>query len=386
MTHILRNISILLLAFFCLPGFLRAEQFAKKKFVLVIDPGHGGHDPGAVGKYAKEKTINLKVALAFGNLVKANCPDVKVVYTRSKDVFIPLQRRADIANNAKADLFVSIHTNAVPKGKIVYGTETYTLGMARAAANLEVAKRENSVITFESDYEQTYEGFDPNKAESYIIFEFMQDHYMKQSINLARCIQKQYSRHAGRQDKGVHQAGFLVLRKTTMPSVLTELGFITTPAEEKFLNSSGGIEKMGRALYNGFVEYRNKYDHTSLALLPQTQEAPPTREESKTPAAATTPQAEADHSSDGSPVFKLQLFAHSKKLPTSSSLFKGLKNVDHYVEGGLYKYTYGSSNDIAHIRRLQREVKDKFPQAFTVAFINGKRANLQEAIKKAKQN
>ncbi len=386
MTHILRNISILLFAFFCLPGFIRADQLAKQKFVLVIDPGHGGNDPGAVGKYAKEKNINLKVALAFGNLVKANCPDVKVVYTRSEDVFIPLQRRADIANNAKADLFVSIHTNAVPKGKIVYGTETYTLGMARAAANLEVAKRENSVITFESDYEQTYEGFDPNKAESYIIFEFMQDHYMKQSINLARCIQKQYARHAGRQDKGVHQAGFLVLRKTTMPSVLTELGFITTPAEEKFLNSSVGIEKMGRALYNGFVEYRNKYDHTSLALLPQVQEVPPAPEESKSSVAPATPRTATKPCSDNSPVFKLQLFAHSKKLPTSSPLFKGLKNVEHYAEGGLYKYTYGSSNDIARIRQLQREVKDKFPQAFTVAFIDGKRTNLQEAIKKAKQN
>ncbi len=167
-----------------------------------------------------------------------------------------LQRRADIANKAKADLFISIHTNAVPKSKSVYGTETYTLGMHNFEANLEVAKRENSVITYESNYKQAYQGFDPNKSESYIIFEFMQDHNMKQSVNLAKCIQKQYRAYAGRKDKGVHQAGLLVLRMTTMPGVLTELGFISTPAEEKFMNSSAGVAKLARSIYNGFVEYR----------------------------------------------------------------------------------------------------------------------------------
>ena len=179
----------------------------KRNFTLVIDAGHGGHDAGAVGAFSKEKNINLSVALAFGKLVEENCPDVKVVYTRKTDVFIPLQRRADIANNSKADLFVSVHTNALPNGRIAYGSETYTLGMARASANLAVAKRENSVITLESDYKRTYQGFDPNKAESYVIFEFMQDKFMKQSVDLASCIQKQYTQ-AGRPNKGVHQAGF----------------------------------------------------------------------------------------------------------------------------------------------------------------------------------
>ena len=234
----------------------------KRNFTLVIDAGHGGHDAGAVGAFSKEKDINLRVALAFGRLVEENCNDVKVIYTRKTDVFIPLQTRANIANNAKADLFISVHTNALPNGRIAYGSETYTLGMARASANLAVAKRENSVITLESDYKQTYQGFDPNKAESYVIFEFMQDRFMKQSVDLASSIQKQYT-SAGRPNKGVHQAGFLVLRNTSMPSVLTELGFITTPAEEKYLNSQEGTTELSRSIYNGFLAYRRMHDRSA---------------------------------------------------------------------------------------------------------------------------
>ena len=226
-----------------------------KRFTLVIDPGHGGKDTGAPGAYSVEKNINLKVALAFGQLVERNCPDVKVIYTRKTDIFIPLQTRADIANNAKADLFISIHTNAVDGNRSAYGSETYTLGMARAEANLEVAKRENSVITYEKDYRQRYEGFDPRKSESYVIFELMQDRYMKQSVDLAQAIQRQYVRN-NRRDKGVHQAGFLVLRKTSMPSVLTELGFITTPDEEAYLNSDRGVITLATWIYNGFLQYR----------------------------------------------------------------------------------------------------------------------------------
>ena len=236
-----------------------------KRFTLVIDPGHGGKDTGAPGAYSVEKNINLKVALAFGQLVERNCPDVKVIYTRKTDIFIPLQTRADIANNAKADLFVSIHTNAVDGNRSAYGSETYTLGMARAEANLEVAKRENSVITYEKDYRQRYEGFDPRKSESYVIFELMQDRYMKQSVDLAQAIQRQYVRN-NRRDKGVHQAGFLVLRKTSMPAVLTELGFITTPDEEAYLNSDRGVITLATCIYNGFLQYRKMYDRTAVGL------------------------------------------------------------------------------------------------------------------------
>ena len=246
--------------FFAIIPIVSWANAEKRNFTLVIDAGHGGHDAGAVGSYSKEKDINLRVALAFGKLVEENCPDVKVIYTRRRDVFIPLQTRADIANRNKADLFVSIHTNALPAGRLAYGSETYTLGMARANANLAVAKRENSVITLESDYKSTYQGFDPNKAESYVIFEFMQDKFMKQSVDLASAIQKQYV-NAGRPNKGVHQAGFLVLRNTSMPSVLTELGFITTPAEENYLNSERGTTELSRSIYNGFLTYRRMHEH-----------------------------------------------------------------------------------------------------------------------------
>lgn len=253
---LLKYLQIVL--FVAIMPFGSLADVEKRNFTLVIDAGHGGHDAGAIGAYSKEKDINLKVALAFGRLVEDNCPDVKVVYTRKTDVFIPLQRRADIANNNKADLFVSVHTNALPAGRQAYGSETYTLGMARANANLAVAKRENSVITLESDYKSTYQGFDPNKAESYVIFEFMQDKFMKQSVDLATCIQRQYT-SAGRPNKGVHQAGFLVLRNTSMPSVLTELGFITTPSEEAYLNSQQGVTELSRSIYNGFLAYRRMH-------------------------------------------------------------------------------------------------------------------------------
>ena len=255
-----RPILFSLMSLFCCLCAMAADETKEvqdKTFTIVLDAGHGGHDAGAVGSFSKEKDINLKVTLEVGRLLAANCPGIKVIYTRKTDVFIPLDRRANIANRNKADLFVSIHTNSLPKGRIAYGSETYTLGMARAAANLEVAKRENSVITYEKNYKQTYEGFDPNKAESYIIFELIQDRHMKQSVELARSIQQQYV-SAGRKNKGVHQAGFLVLRNTSMPAVLTELGFISTPEEERYLNSAGGVQALARSIYNGIVKYRAK--------------------------------------------------------------------------------------------------------------------------------
>ena len=221
-------------------------------FTLVIDAGHGGRDGGALGRKSKEKNINLAVALELGRLVEQNCPDVKVVYTRKTDVFVELTERADIANKAKADLFISIHTNALAKGRISRGTETYTLGMHKAAENLAVAQRENSVITLESDYKTRYEGFDPKSSESYIIFEFMQDKNMEQSVKLAKEVQLQFSSTAGRINKGVYQAGFLVLRETVMPSILVELGYISTPDEENYLSSTAGQKALAKSIYRGF--------------------------------------------------------------------------------------------------------------------------------------
>ena len=242
-----RYIATILLFSCCLLGL---------PYTLVIDAGHGGKDPGAMSRTAKEKNINLAVALAFGKLVEQNCPDVKVVYTRKTDVFVELNERANIANRAKADLFISIHTNATAAKVGPSGTETYTLGMHRAADNLAVAKRENSVITLENDYEQKYEGFDPNSSESYIIFELMQDKNMESSVKLAGLIQKQFRSYAGRVDKGVHQAGFLVLRATSMPSVLIELGYINNPNEAAYLTSTAGVNALAKSIYNAFVAYK----------------------------------------------------------------------------------------------------------------------------------
>ena len=447
------SLRLLLAALIFLIGTDFAQAAGRKTdFVLVIDPGHGGHDAGAIGNFSKEKDINLDVALEFGRLVQANCPRVKVIYTRRTDVFIPLQTRADIANRNKADLFISVHTNSLPGGKIAYGAETYTLGMARAEANLEVAKRENSVIVYEKNYQQTYAGFDPNKTESYIIFELLQDKHMKQSVELARAIQQQYVSYAGRKNKGVHQAGFLVLRQTSMPAVLTELGFISTPAEERFLNSRNGIKKMGRSLYNGFRTYYDRH----LALTGQAQapsspaadtaDATPAGTSAATDGAKATPQQPADApkpsgdapkpsgdapkpsgdapkpsgdtpkpsgdtpkpsgdtpkpsgdanaadstettsqaGTDGRPVFKVQVLAAAKQIRPDDPQFKGLSPIAAYRDNGLYKYTYGSSTDYEQTKQLRKDILDLFPDAFIVAFVNGQRTDLSEAIRQSKK-
>lgn len=252
-----KKITIIL---FALLANIAVSLAANHRFTLVIDPGHGGSDPGAIGLTEKEKDINLKAALAFGKYVEANCPDVRVIYTRKTDVFVPLHERAAIANRAKADLFISIHTNALEKGRIARGLETYTLGMHRASENLDIAKRENSVILVEKDYKQHYEGFDPNSAESYIIFEFMQDNFMARSVELAKMVQKNVCATASRPNKGVKQAGFLVLRETSMPSCLIELGYISTPDEEQYLAQGSNIDDMARGIYQAFTTYKVKYD------------------------------------------------------------------------------------------------------------------------------
>ncbi|GJG39058.1 N-acetylmuramoyl-L-alanine amidase family protein [Prevotella lacticifex] len=228
-------------------------------FTLVIDAGHGGHDTGAKGAVSLEKDINLKVALAFGQYVEQNCSDVKVIYTRKTDVFIPLKERANIANRNNADLFISVHTNALPNGRIARGFEVYTLGMHRAKDNLDVAMRENSVIEEEDNYKQTYQGFDPKSSESYIMFEFMQSAFMRRSVELAKLIETSVCNEADRVNMGVHQAGFLVLRETSMPSCLIELGFITTEDEEQFLNTDDGVNRMAYGIYKAFLQYKDKY-------------------------------------------------------------------------------------------------------------------------------
>ena len=373
---------------------------ADKRFTLVVDAGHGGHDAGAVGNFSKEKNINLNVALAFGRYVEQNCPDVRVIYTRKTDTFVPLHERANIANRNKADLFVSIHTNALPGGRTARGLETYTLGMHRAADNLDVAKRENSVILVEKDYKQHYEGFDPNSSESYIMFEFLQDRNMAQSVDLARMVQRRTCVTANRPDKGVKQAGFLVLRETSMPGCLIELGFISTADEEQLLNSDSGIDNFGRGIYLAFVDYRKKYDKRIAVSYQATQqekeatqkekEATRQEKEATPPAAAqketATKTAVAVAETDSKPIFKVQIMASSRQLPQGSPQLKGVEGAEFYVENGLYKYTVGSSSDYNEIYRMRKTLQEKFPEAFIIAFKGGSRTDVVQAIREFKNN
>lgn len=381
-------IKTLLLGFF----LLTASGLSAQDFTVVIDAGHGGHDPGAVGKISKEKDINLNVALRLGKLIEKNCRDTKVIYTRRKDVFVKLDRRAEIANNAKADLFISIHTNSLKNNRTVQGPSTWTLGLAKSDANLEVAKRENAVILYEDDYQTRYAGFNPNSAESYIIFEFMQDQYMEQSVQLASLVQKQFKNSCKRTDRGVHQAGFLVLKASAMPSILVELGFISTPEEERFLNSEKGVQTLAQGIYEAFCTYKNgqmkrkgkvpagQPEQTSGTAAESNVE---TTEETTDTTTERTPSQIPDRPSQipDRPVFKIQFMASDQKLKSSDKRLKGLSPVEWYRENGLYKYTYGATEDYNEALRMKKKVAQKFKDAFIIAFRNGKKTNTQQAIR-----
>lgn len=385
--YMISNKSYIIILLCCLWSVLPLVSLNAegRDFTVVIDPGHGGRDPGAIGKRGKEKTINLNVALKLGNLIKTNCPDVKIVYTRNKDVFVGLDRRAQIANNANADLFISIHTNSVARGRTVRGTETYTLGLHRTDDNLEVAKKENAVILIESDYEQRYAGFNPNSSESYIIFEFLQDKNMEKSVQLASLIQRQFKNTAKRIDKGVHQAGFLVLRETTMPGVLVELGYISTPDEERYLLSEAGTDALAKSIYQAFITYKKQNGvlmtkKTSSKSAAKAQTKTTSKQQVKKTASA------AKVSTGEKPVFKIQILTSDKKLSANNKQFKGLSPVNYYQEKGLYKYTYGESIDYNKVLRTKRQISTKFKGAFIIAFKNGKKMDVNQAIKEFKNN
>ena len=396
-----RKIVILLFSMFVVR---LAMADGNRNFTLVIDAGHGGHDAGALGAMSKEKNINLNVALAFGRYVEANCPDVKVIYTRKTDVFVTLHERANIANRNKADLFVSIHTNALPKGKQARGLETYTLGMNRAEENFDVAKRENAVILYEKDYKQRYEGFDPNSSESYIMFEFLQDKNMAQSVELAKMVQKRTCASANRTNKGVRQAGFLVLRETSMPSCLIELGFITTFSEEQYLNTKQGVDALGYGIYQAFVDYRNKFDKSITVpfrigermiepqqspqeLVKDNTEQMPKQQGDETTGKEEQKESTADtRQNDGAPVFKIQFLTATGKIRNGDKRLKGIAEYDYYVDGKTYKYTVGCSENYNEIYRLRKTILHKFPQAFIIAFKNGERTDVVEAIREYKRN
>ena len=350
-----------------------------KDFVVVIDAGHGGRDAGALGNRAKEKDINLGVALKLGRLIRNNVQGVKVVYTRDKDVYLTLQERANIANRVEGDLFISIHTNSIdkksPNRKTVAGASTWTLGLHRSKENLEVAKRENSVIYLENDFSTRYEGFDPNSTESYIIFEFMQYKHMEQSINFASDIQHEFVSEAGRVDRGVRQAGFWVLAKTSMPAVLVGLDFICNPTQEKFLSSESGQTKMARAIYNAFVKYKSDYDRKQnvgkSVDIPSASSASASKGDSPAESSASKVSEQDDPS--GVTYYKVQFMALPRKLPANSREFKGLSPVEYYREDGMYKYTYGKSTDRDEIQKQYKRVKSLFRDAFVIKIRDGKR-------------
>lgn len=354
---------------------------AEKTFVVVIDAGHGGKDPGATGKYAKEKTINLAVALKLGELIKANHSDTRVIYTRKSDVFVELDERAAIANKAKADLFISIHTNAA-RTRSAKGTETYTLGLARSEENLEVAKRENSAILLEDNYKEKYEGFDPNSTESYIIFEFLQNRHLEQSINFASGIQKEFCNTAGRSDRGVRQAGFLVLRKTGMPSVLVELGYISNAEEEKYLASSTGQQTLANSIYRAFRKLKRNYDKrlgiysndSDDANITQATKSEKQKDSPKVNLSETKSSPNNAANNTGT-LYKIQILTSDKKLSINDRRFKGHKNVSFYKEKGLYKYTIGESSDFKEITALRKKILKDFKDAFIIRFVNGEKQN-----------
>ena len=410
--------------------FAVVAMAAKKNFTLVIDAGHGGRDAGAIGQAkVKEKDLTLRYALAFGRMVEQNCPDVKVIYTRKTDTFVELYRRAEIANKNKADLFISIHINSLPKGKRAYGFQTYTLGKSKRTGkktgvleNLEVAKRENAVILLEKDYKQTYQGYDPNSPESNIMFEFIQDKNMENSVELAKYMQKYVCQATGRQDMGAQQDNLAVLRLSSMPGCLVECGFISTRDEESFMNSKSAAEKYARGLFNAFKAYRQH--HGGSQVIAYQQESKPeeqpeeqpevmpdmnlevvpvpvaeVREEPEAPEVPETkpetmpePEPVAKPVSNmkptapavSAPVFKVQILTSSDKLSPRDARFKGQKNTSYYKDGKVYKYTVGESTDYNAILRLRREVAASFPQAFVIAFRDGVRMDINEAIREFK--
>lgn len=351
-----------------------------KQFVVVIDPGHGGKDYGAIGATTNEKTINLNVAKKLGDKIKEkySTDDVKVVYTRDKDVFIALNERAKIANNANGDLFISIHVNSLPKKNkrraTVSGAEVYTCGLHRSESNLAVAQRENAVMYLEEDYSQKYQGFDPNSPESYIAFELNQSMHLDRSIEFATLAKDYLVNTAGRADKGVKQAGFWVLWSVGMPSVLIELDFISNPNAERFMASKNGADKMAKSLYQAFEEYYTAVEGNRPAIAPS--------KEVEDHANTFEPNDSGDSNGteivDDAPAgieYRVQVLANDTPLSFSSKLFKGEK-VNEYFDKGMYKYTVGHHENRRDAEKAMRKLRKKFPQAFVIKMENGKRVNL----------
>jgi N-acetylmuramoyl-L-alanine amidase len=358
---------------------LAQDQNAQNDYkirTVVIDPGHGGKDSGALGKISKEKDIVLSIGLKLGNYIKENLPDVKVVFTRTTDEFIPLYQRAEIANKASADLYISIHANSNPKPE-PNGAYTLVLGLHRADENFEVAKRENSVILLEDDYSARYENFDPNSPESYIIFSLLQNVYFDESINFAGMVQTQFRDRAKRIDRGVKQQGLLVLAQTSMPGVLIETGFISNPEEEKYLNSEDGQDYLASSVFRAFRDYKNEIESKTgphnIRVQPLTQTKNMTSKEA-------IPKKDSLPISTNQIYFKVQITSGTNSIPLNSDIFKDLTNLEVFKLNDTYKYAAGSKTTYDAVVEYSKWVKTRYPDAFIIAVRNGQIISVQAAL------
>ncbi|MGZ0017047.1 N-acetylmuramoyl-L-alanine amidase family protein [Yeosuana sp. AK3] len=350
-------------------SFVSINHVPKHTFVVVLDAGHGGHDPGNEGNGYRESEIALKVVLEVGKLLEKN-PEIKVIYTREKDVFIDLFYRGQIANKANADLFVSVHCNA--HRSEAHGTETFVLGTHRNQTNFEVAKKENSVIFLESDYESKYGGFNPNSPESVIGLTLAQEEYLDQSIQLAKAIQDRFTNKLYRKNRGVKQAGFIVLHQTVMPSVLVEMGFLTFREEGKYLNSQKGQKEISTAIAEAILEYKQQIDGN----------VGETTFEEYVNEAVLDEEAPISHETDSNIIYKVQIAAGSKKIDTKPYNFKQLENISYDFVNNLYKYYYGATSSYEEVKALENTAKSKgYTSSFIVAFKDGKKIPLSNALK-----
>jgi N-acetylmuramoyl-L-alanine amidase len=361
------KLFVLSLIILMLPGISCAFE-NEKKWVIVIDAGHGGRDPGALGSYSKEKNITLPIALKTGEYIEKNISNAQVLYTRKNDVFMDIWERAEFANKNKADLFVSIHVNWA-EYKSIHGTETFVMGLAKDQENLEVAMKENEVILLEDDYTTKYEGFDPKSPESYIMFTLIQNIYLSQSTDLASKMQSQYKERVNRTDRGVKQAGFVVLFMTTMPSVLTEIGFITNAAEEKFLNSNQGQDYIASAIFRACRDYMTEIDKKSGISAVRNQSSNPSGDNPT----ATTGNA-------GEVSYKVQIATSSAPKELKSENFTGLKDVTEIKDDDRYKYTTGNFKDYTEAVIYRKTIATIYPDAFVIAVKGNKIVPLQEAL------
>lgn len=365
---------------------------------VVIDPGHGGRDPGALGSKSKEKDIVLNIGLKLGQYIKENLPDVNVFYTRETDEFVELFRRAEIANENDADLFISIHCNA-SKSSSTYGTETYVMGDHRREANLEVAKRENAAILYEEDYEDTYGGYDPHSPESHIIFNLYQNAYLENSLGIASLVQNQFKERAKRVNRGVKRAGFLVLHQVAMPGILVEAGFLSNPKEEEFLMSETGQSYIASAIYRAFRNYkeeherlyearRNNFKNDEISKKPEIAKSKEKQSKNNNGNDLTADISSSLSQEKNDPenqfddiCFRVQIATSSEEKPLDASEFEFLQNVDYYYHEGLYKYTVGKERKLEDAVKIKEEMQQSgFKDAFVVAFLNNERISPSEAI------